>query len=669
MRKDYAFLSPIQVGPMKLKNRIIYPAMGKSLADDEGYVTDRYVEYFRTIAKGGVALITTGIMVIDPSWHYISVRQPWLSDDKFIPGLKRVAEAVHREDCRIFFQPWQSGQAGQPTGGDAKPVTVNDLSREDIRRIQDQWVEASRRAKEAGADGIEFHLAHTYLPSQFLSPYFNHRKDEYGSDTVENAMRFSLEIIDRIRESLVDERFSISAKINGDDFVEGGTTIQRTKEACRLLEKAGVVMITVNGGGALTKITGMSDNGAKPEGWKVPFAQAVKEVVRIPVAASGSLRHPAYVESIIREGKCDLAAIGRGILAEPEWVKKCREGREEEMRYCISCMFCFSRTPEGVSGCSVNPFAKRELEKPVLVKNGGGRRVIVAGAGPAGLEAAVTLAQRGFSPVILEKEKEIGGLVALAARPPHKQKIQWMLDYYKRQLDKWNIPVCFETEATPEVIRRYRPEAVILATGSREAVPDIPGLRALLLQEGLRESGFLEKGEKEDKEPEGGVVTARQMFRILERKEVCCRDIIVLGGGLTGVELAHMLRVRGNQVRVLELMEAPANPSMEQKLALEAAREDGVEVFYEKELLRIRRQTDGWLLLSVMDRQKGREQEEKAQLVICAMGIRSENAMAQALSEEYAGRFYAVGDCAFPGNISTAVSAGADAGYGLLVQD
>ncbi len=656
--KPYSFLNPIQVGNTTLKNRIIYPAMGKSLASEDGYVTDRYIEYFRNIARGGVAMITTGIMVIDPEWHYISVRQPWLSDDRFLPGLRKLTEAIHREDCRIMFQPWQSGEAGQPTGGDAPdPVTVNDLSLEEIRRIQQQWFDASRRAKEAGADGIEFHLAHTYLPSQFMSPYFNHRTDAYGSDTIENSLRFSLEIIDRIMKELVDDTFMVTAKINGDDFVPGGTTIRRTVEACKLLERAGVAMITVNGGGALTDITGMSDNGRRPEGWKVPFAEAVKHAVRIPVAASGSLRHPEFVDGILRAGKCDLAAIGRGILAEPEWVRKAAEGREDEMRCCISCMFCFSRTEEGTAGCSVNPFAKRELEKKPLVRDGNGRTVVVAGAGPAGLEAAVTLAERGFRVRILEKRGDIGGLVAFAALPPGKAKLNWMLDYYRRQIQRLGIRVRLNTEATAERIAEEEPYAVVLACGSREFIPEIEGIH------GRKVVGYRQVFEKIKDEADGTDPVDGENLSAgngVGTEGAAVKNVVILGGGLTGVELAHLLKSRGCSVEILELLPPPENPSMEQKLALAAAGACGVELLYRQKVERISEGT-----VQGTDLESGRKFEKKADLIIRSMGIRPEDSLEETLRERYGDRLYRIGDCRRNGKISTAVSDGADLGYEL----
>lgn len=638
MKRKYAFLSPLKVGNRELKNRIIYSAMGKNLAMRDGYVSDRYIEYFRRIAKGGVALITTGIMVIDPEWHYISDRQPWLSDDKFIPGLKRFVDAIHKEDCLVMFQPWQSGQAGQPTGGNTKPLTVNDLSMETIRKIQNQWVNAARRAKEAGADGIEFHLAHTYLPSQFLSPYFNKRTDEYGSDTVENAMRFSLEIIERIRDELVDEHFMISAKINGDDFIEGGTTIERTKEACKMLEKSGVVMITVNAGGVLTKVTGMSDNGVQPEGWKVPFAEEVKKVVGIPVAASGSLRHPAYVDEIISQGRCDLAAIGRGILAEPEWVKKASEGREDEMRYCISCMFCFTRTEEGVAGCSINPFAKREMEFTEPTKDGNGRKIVIIGAGPSGMEAAITLAERDFKVTVFEKEDHIGGLVNYAAMPPHKQKMQWMIEYYQKQAERLNVVIHYGVEATEEMVVAEKPYAIVVAVGSKEFVPTIKGI-----------SG-------------DNVKNARQLFWQIRAEEItkedfANRNVAVLGGGLTGVELAHLIQSMGGVVKVFELLPVPQSPSMEQKLAVAAATASGVEIYYENRVEEILVDR-----IRVTDLVTYKEKEHDVDLVVCAMGVRSEGSVVKGLKERYPEKVYVVGDSKQCGKISTAVSDGADIG-------
>lgn len=607
-------------------------------------MNDGYVEYFRSIARGGVAACVTGIQVIDPDWHYISSRQTWICDDRFIPGLKRVCEAVHEEGALIFFQPWHSGQAGLPTGIEGtEPVTLNDFSLEEIHEIQEKWFQAARRAKEAGADGIEFHCAHTYLPSQFLSPEWNHRHDEYGIDTIENAARFSIEIVRRIVRELCDDTFMVILKINGDDFLEngGGTHIDRCVEACRLFEAAGVRMITVNGGGAISRVECMSDNGAQPEGWKVYLAEAVKQAVKIPVAASGSLRHPDYVSAIIREGRCDLAAIGRGIFAEREWVKKCEEGREDEMRYCISCMHCFSIDTDGISGCSVNPFAKREGEIPQWnPQEGTGRKAMVVGAGPSGLEAAVTLAQRGFEVTLADSHEEIGGMVRYAMLPPDKQKLGWMLEYYRKQISRLGITQRLKENVTEEWIDRQIPDVVIIASGSRENIPPIPGVNL------------------------PGVLSVRQAFEAFrEEKEPFSGKTVILGAGLTGLELGRLISSRGSTVNVLEALPAPASPSMEMKLALKAARKEGMSMHYQMKIREIQRKEEGGFQV-IAQTAEGDETRLEADVVIRCMGIRSESELADSLKEkDKPYQVFRVGDCIATGNICSAVQSGADTAY------
>lgn len=638
MEKTYSFLEPIQIGNKVFKNRIIYPAMGKHLATKDGFVTDEYIAYFTSVAKGGVSALVTGIQVIDPTWHYISDRQSWLCDDKYIPGLKKLTQAVHEEDCYIFFQPWHSGQAGQPTGvGAAKPKTCNDFTVEEIHQIQEMWFQASKRAKEAGADGIEFHCAHTYLPSQFLSPYFNHRTDQYGSKTVEDSMRFTIEIIERIQRELADDSFMVIAKINGDDFVEGGTDLARAKEACILLEKAGVKMITVNGGGAITRVECMSDNGVQPEGWKVRLAEGVKSVVGIPVVASGSLRHPEYVDRIIREGRCDLAAIGRGIFAEREWVKKCEEGREDQLRYCISCMYCFTTAPDGVSGCSVNPFAKRELNVPEIIKDGNQRKVLIIGAGPSGLEAAITLAEREFQVVLADQKDWIGGQVHYAVMPPNKGKLKWMLEYYDKQIQRLGITLRLGQEINHDFIREQNPYVVIFATGSKEFVPQIPGINGPM------------------------VFSAKEMFEQINAGATLSGKSVIIGAGLTGIELAHLIQSHGGQVEIYELKDRPAVMPMELKLALQSAEQDGVKVYYGKRILSIE---NG--ILKVEDKETGRRDEVIADRIIRSMGIIEERSLYESLkAEDVPYLLVTVGDCRKTGKISTAVQSGADQALAL----
>ncbi|MDL2289219.1 NAD(P)/FAD-dependent oxidoreductase [Clostridia bacterium OttesenSCG-928-F22] len=627
MAKNYAFYEPIKIGTLTLKNRIILSAMVKRIiVTQDGHVDDDYLAYYENYAKNGVALITPGIMPIDADWPYIAPGEARIWGDEYIPGLKRLVDAVHKHGTKITFQPWCSGNVYTDR-------TVNSYSLDQIHDLQEKWFQAARRTKEAGADGIEFHLAHTYLACEFLSPHFNKRTDEYGAQNIENATRFALEIINRIREELVDENFIITAKLNADEFFEDGITPEYAADIAVLLEKAGVCMINVNAGGVLSDITGMSDDGKRAEGWKIPLAEAVKSKVSIPIAGCGSIRHPEYADKILREGRCDLIAIGRGLLAEPEWLTKVQQGREDEMRYCISCMFCFGFSGPDVSICSVNPFAKRERFKPELKKDGNGRKVMVIGSGPSGLEAAVTLAERGFRPFVFDKNDYLGGQSALAAVPPDKHKIGWMLDYYRRQIKRLNIPVSLGREVTAEYVKMFAPYAVVMAAGSNEFVPPIQGI----------------DGEN--------VVNVRD---ILEgKRSFVNQNMVILGGGLTGLETARLLRHAGNEVTVLEMLPKDPAAIMEMRLALRYCAEDRIKVLHEHKVLSVAKDK-----VTAENLAKNKQEEFAADYVVVSLGIRPNDALYDAI-KAVCPNTVKVGDCDKLGKISSAVQSGSTAGYSL----
>lgn len=621
----YKFLEPIKIGSKTLKNRIIMSSMIKSICTEDGFVTDNYIAYYTERARGGVGLIVSGAMVVDPEWHYIFYRQPWLSHDKYIPGLRQAIEAVQKEGALFVAQLWHNGLKLDDKGN---PVTksVNDFTINEIQDLQEKYFNAAKRAKMAGADGVEFHCAHCYLPNQFLSPYFNHRTDRYGSRTVEDATRFSTEIMEKINEELVDDNFILIAKINGSDFVEGGTTPEWAADAGALFESAGVSMITVNGGGSLTKIIGMSDDGRQPEGWKVPFAEIMKTKVHIPVAANGSLRHPEYIDQCMQQGKFDVAALGRALVSEPEWVNKVALGREDELKHCISCMFCLNfNNLKGGTCCSINPYATRELSRPGLKMDGDGRKTIVVGAGPAGLEAAVTLAERGFSVEIYEANSDIGGQVLLAAIPPGKSKLGWITSYYANMIDRLGIKLNLGMKVTTDVIVAQKPYAVVVTTGSAEMIPPIEGLALDF------------------------VIDARTMLKSNELPSGKC--ISVLGGGLTGLETARMLQERGNSVTILEMLSAP-EANIETLLSVGDCMAEGISVLFGHKVIKVaaghvvaKRITDEELIAFPAD------------IVVRSFGIRPEEALYKDLLNRLE-NVYKAGDCSETGKIYSAVVSG-----------
>ena len=638
MRK---LLEPIKIGNMELRNRVVLSAMAKYFCTN-GYIGREYCEYYRNIAHGGTALIIPGIMCVEPKW-YGQHEQPFLNDNKYIPGLKMAIDAVHEEGAKFACQLWMPGhlpytQEDYPEQNGQKIAAVNYIPREMIPELQQKYVDAAVRCAKAGTDAIEWHMAHNYLPEQFYSPYFNHRTDEYGAQNVENAMRFSVEVIDRIKAACPG--VEIIAKMNGSDFHEGTASMQWLGDAAVILEQHGVSMITVNGGGVISRLTGMSADGNEEEGWKVPYAEVVKKRVSIPVAACGSLRHPDFIDSIIEDGKCDLVALGRQLFAEPEFCNKIAEGREDELKFCVSCMHCLTKTKFGPNqpGCTVNPRGRREFCIPrELNVNGDGLPVAVVGAGPAGLEAAVTLAKRGFAVTLFDKSDKLGGNINLASMPIGKYKLGWMVGYYENMLRKLGVTVRLGTTCTPEMLEELKPYAVFVATGSVEAIPPLPGI----------------DGE--------GVIPVRAY--LCERPEIKDERVVVLGAGQTGLEAARMLAVAGNEVTVVDMMPDEIPPITDHRLDLNYAREAGVTVLMAHKVARIEKDA-----VVVSDMATGEEKSLPRDKVIVALGVKSDRALYDEVKERFQNVFN-LGDSDKPGMAVYAVSAGYLAAANLPAKD
>jgi thioredoxin reductase len=426
-------------------------------------------------------------------------------------------------------------------------------------------------------------------------------------------------------------------KINGNDFNPAGMTAEKVALAGPILEAAGVDMISVSAGGSLTNILGMSADGNQPEGWKVPLAEAVKKSgVKIPVMATGSIRHPDFVEQLLQEGKCDMVGMGRGLLAEPEWVSKLQQGREDEMRACISCMSCFNFTNPGSAGCTINPRALRETEQLELKKNGAQRTVVVVGAGPAGLEAAITLAERGFKPVILEKNKELGGMEVMAAKPDGKAKVLWHLDYYKKQIARLGIEVRFAETATQKSIAALNPYAVFVATGSLPVFPaSIPGV----------------------KKPQ--VSEIRQTLEAFP--DVTGETIVLVGAGLVGLENSISFANRGNKVSIIDMLPPydPEKSPVDLMLTFGHAMQCGVNIHMKHKLLEI---TDDAVIAENLD--TGEKVSFPAQRVVFCMGVTSNNKLYEEIKDAFP-RIYNIGDSVATGTILNAVSRAFNAAIAL----
>ena len=645
---NHKFLEPIKIGNQVVKNRIMFLAMAKTLSGFDGRVTTRDLAYIRAIAAGGTGLIIPGSMQVDHEWPSQIAKQPGIYDDSFIPGLARLADAAHEGGGKVLFQLWHPGVVDYSHGN---PPSVNDVTVEWIHGVEAKFAAAAERAVKAGADGIEFQMCHTYLANQFLSPLWNHRTDAYGWDTLENRMRFSLETLRLLRKALGPDKI-LAVKHQGFDFPKGegpdgndGITPEMAAEFAAEIEKVGVDLITVSAGGTLTgKDNIMTGDVSRAEGWKVAAARTVKNAVSIPVAASGNIRHPDYIDQILTNGDCDMVGMGRGLLAEHDWVKKCEEGREDQLRYCLSCMRCWNMdmfAPD-TSNCSVNPFACREDAVRPLKRDGDGRVVAVIGAGPAGMEAAVTLKQRGFAPVVFEKEATVGGNVNLAKKPPHKDRFQWQVDYYANMARDLGIDVRLNTEATVEAVTALKPYAVLVAAGCKVTVPPIPGL------------------------DQAETVQSHDVLH--EDRVYAGKKMVVIGGGVAGMETAMYLRAQGNTVAVVDFLpEFPTNMfggdprfNMEAKIETENCYAQGIGMHYSNKVVKYE---GGKLYLA--HAQTGDETVLDADIVVLSTGVKPCDGLYNDLMAAGVQNVWKVGDANVTAKISKAVMNGSKFAYAL----
>ena len=524
--------TPIKVGNLELKNRIIMPPMIDRLAT-HGEPNDAVKDFYAARARGGLALIVLTPGIVDISMA--SPIQLGIYDDSFIPGLKQFTDLIHSCGARMGIQLMHLGRQGgeikryKPVAPSPIPLTPKDevpheLTLGEAEGLVEKFADAASRAKEAGFDIVELHGCHGYLLSSFLSPLTNKRSDKYGG-TVANRARFVVEIVKLIKER-VGQDFPVSVRMNGSDYMPGGTTVDMARQTARLLEEAGADMIGVSGGayGSYPVIVPPYD---QPRGCNVPLAAAIKEVVRVPVAVAGRLDDPFIADEVLVSGKADVIAVARGLLADPELPNKAACGDFKGIRRCIACNVCIDGDPTPVSPitCTVNPEAGRE-RKMVMTPAPRQRKVMVIGGGLAGLEAARVAAARGHQVTLYEENADLGGQWLLASKPPHKEDHLLLLGYLVDQLDRLGVEWRCGVKVTAAMAGEAQPDVVVVATGARPLVPPIPGV---------------------DREE---VVTA---WDVLGGGEVG-RRVLVVGGGLTGLETAEFLAEQGREIVLVEML-------------------------------------------------------------------------------------------------------------------
>ncbi len=628
---------PVRISNVELRNRLVMPAMNTNYATADGSVTQRGIEYYRERARGGVGLVIVEGAFVHPLARGLNNQISLTNDDK-IPGLSKLSRAIHAEGAKAAIQLFHGGRQGSSAVIGAQSVSASDvpctliretprpLTLKQIEETIDAFGEATRRIKDGGFDIVEIHAAHGYLVNQFLSPLTNLRKDRYGGDFA-GRTRFLLEVIHMIKKK-VGVGFPIICRINGDDYFEGGLTLDDAKRIAQVIEKAGVDAIHVSGGIYDSKNGESTAPMWLPRGFMVPLAQGIKEVVNIPVIAVGRINDVRLAEEIVEKRQADLVSVGRALIADPEFPRKAMEHRLMEIRPCIACNegcinMLFLLKPVT---CVLNAAVGREEEfrfKPVQKP----KNVLVIGGGVGGMEFARVAASRGHHVSLYEHNDELGGQVLLASVPSYKYELKNVVPYFRHELERLGVDLHLGEEVTESEIDDAAPDAVCIATGSTSAIPDILGI----------------KGEN--------VVLATD---VLAGKAAVGEKVTVLGGGEIGLETGYYLAEQGKKVTIIEQMKRvgtemiPAfNSYVRHKLA-----ELGGELITLAKVVEINEE-------GAVYEKEGTRFLEKADTVVVALGTVSSAGLL-----EYLGRkipeTYVVGDAAKRGKIMDAVHGAAE---------
>lgn len=691
---------PGRIGNMAVKNRMVVTAMGVNLAEEGGFCGERMVAYHERQAEGGVGLIVMGVTGVGwPNGSNMPL-QTAISDDKFIPGLKNVVDAVHKHGAKIAAQLHHGGlvavqdkKYGRPLwvpsipapaqsdlgngmlmeemmafhNPDEPPVQLQVMTQENIDQAVTLFAEAADRAKRIGFDGVEIHGGHGYLISEFLSPALNQREDNYGG-SLENRARLLLEIIAAVRKAVGDD-FAIWVKIDAGEYEKKeGITISDAKAVAKLIEAAGVDAITVSAYHDVSRGALHSESNIPhtPERI-VPDATAIKREVNIPIITSGRIE-PKAADEHIGQGHFDFLGLGRKMLADPSLPNKVTEGKPEQIRPCVYCYCCVSQiyVLKPVK-CAVNPETAKERER-ALIATDAPRHIAVIGGGPGGMEAARRLSERGFQVTLLEKSGRLGGTLQFAsiAYPPNERLLNWL----RLQTRQSNVKVLLNTEATPERLRALGVDEVVVATGAERGMPDIPGndqdfvfsgdeMRAMVLAEDhpqlKRKTTALNRllvtaGAKTGFTSRPGLV--RQASKVWLPFG---HNISIIGAELVGLELAEFLAERGRKVTVLDSSaDAGKGLYLVRRLRLlEELDHLGVTIIRKAKDIAIEQGK-----VSYTNPFKQRRSIDTEQVIV-AKGATSNTALADQLTE--AGfKVHAIGDCTGVTYIEGAIEAAAE---------
>ena len=627
--------SPIKLGELEIKNRVVMAPMGTDLAHPIRVWGEEEIAYFVERARGEVGLIISPFIaatkVLSDALHGRPLMA--INDDSQIPSHRRLTQAVHDAGAKIFCQTAIFGGKF----GEAAPTSMHspnyasrprELTLEEIWQIIEDFGQAARRAREADYDGVEIHACHGYLIGQFVSPAMNKRTDEFGG-SFEGRMKFPVEIFRAMKKYAGDD-FPLGFKMSAWEDLAGG--VRGGQEAARIAQRMadeGVCYVHV--GTLNTTIERVSRYPSVPcmylpRNTLVPLAADIKKVLQTtPIIGTGSVILPDEAEQLIAAGQCDMLALGRTLLADPHWAVKAQQGKR--IRPCIRCNVCHHQLwlAEPLI-CQVNPYLLKEAQEPIQPTSRK-KKVMVVGGGPGGIQAALVASARGHDVTLFEARPYLGGMLYPGSRPAFKQEVGLLLEYYEGELADSDVKIKTGVEVTLETVQQEKPDALIIAVGGRPIMPDIPGI------------------------DQPHVVTAVEALR--ERSIVKGKQVVIIGGGDVGCEAACHLAEAGKEVTIIEMLselmaEQPINNvkmAMYQLLA-----ERGITYFTNSQVTQINEDT-----VEVRGPQGGRTLP--ADNVVIAVGLEPNERVRDTLRLGCA-EVHLVGDCVEPGRIRQAVVQG-----------
>jgi 2,4-dienoyl-CoA reductase (NADPH2) len=698
MKKAFPQLTqPGRIGSMQLKNRMLVTAMGVNLAEADGSCGDRIIAFHERQAQGGAGMIVLGVAGVGWPHGGNQPRQIAISDDSHIPGLARLADAVHRHGAKLATQLHHGGLVAVQDMKEGRPVwipsmpapSVSDLgssllesemkafhnpgtpdlhvmTQEDIDTLVELFAAGADRAKRAGIDGVEIHGGHGYIISEFLSPALNRREDNYGG-SLENRARLLLEIIAAVRER-VGKDYPVWVKLDSEEFGKSeGITLPDARKAAVMAEAAGVDAITVSAYHDTSRgVLHSESNIPHTPDRLVANAASIKDSVRIPVIASGRIE-PGAGDKHIGLGKFDFLGMGRKLLADPDLPNKVCAGTPEEIRPCVYCYCCVSQIYVlAPVKCAVNPETAYERERELIAIEKS-RHIAVVGGGPAGMEAARRLAIRGFRVSLFERGKRLGGTLQFAglAYRPNEKLMNWL----RGQIENSSVEVHLNTEATPQRLAQLSVDEVVVATGAQRGMPDIPGadqnfvfsgeeMRALVLSE--KHPELLRKTSAFTRlMADAGAATrlssipevVRQISRVwlpLGQK------ITIIGAELVGLELAEFLAERGRDITVIDSAPQPGKGLylVRRMRLLDELKHLGVTLITKADDIAIEEQGISYR------NYRGQHRSIEADHIIVAQGASGDTALAEQFTE--AGfQTHTIGDCNGVGYIEGAMESAA----------